>query len=144
VEEKMKKGFSLIEIMLAILLVCIISTSAVKLLMASSRAGTDSSTRTYASILANSKLVSLKSCPLSVQDIAPGWHADKENPLVNSNKSYYRYWTVTLNSNGTRTINVHVKWDNSEGAPDVSSQEDMANAQCLGVQHTCIRDALMP
>jgi len=140
----MKKGFSLVEIMLALLLVCIISASAVKMLMASSRAGNDSTTRTYASILANSKLVSLKSCPSGIADLTPGWHADKDNPLVYSNKSYYRYWTIALNSNGTKTINVHVKWDSSGEAPEISSQEDMANSPCSGVQHTGIRDAMMP
>jgi type II secretory pathway pseudopilin PulG len=140
----MKKGFSLIEVLVAIALVFFITCGTIRFLMASNKAGIDSNTSTYASVAAHTKLVSLKRIPSSDHDISIGWHEDEGNPFVQGNMNYYRFWRVTLNKDGSRSINVHVTWSNTETPGKVSSEEGLKGCSRSAVEFKGIRDALMP
>jgi Tfp pilus assembly protein PilV len=140
----MKKGFSLIEVLIAITLVFFITCGTVKFLMASNRAGIDSNTNTYASVMAHSRLFSLKKIPLSDPDISVGWHQDKGNPLVQGNQDYYMFWRVFLNTDGSRAIDVHVIWDDKVTSCSFSSEDDLNSSGSSKVEFQGTRDALMP
>ena len=56
----MKKGFSLIEVLIVIALVFFISCGTIRILMASNKTGIDSNLKTYASVMAHTKFFSLK------------------------------------------------------------------------------------
>lgn len=140
----MKKGFSLIEVLIAIALVFFITCGTVRFLMASNKNGMDSNSSTYASVAAHTKLVSLKKIPATDPDISKGWHEDKGNPIVQGSMNYYRFWSVTLNKDGSRSINVHVTWNNKETPDKVSSEEVLNGCGRSVVEFKGIRDALMP
>ena len=142
----MKRGFSLTEVMVVMAIVCIISVGAIKLLMASNQAGKYSDNRTYASVLASSKIFSLKKLPLSNSEIATGWHTDKGNPIVQDSISYYRYWTVSLAEDGSRMIKVRVAWNEEDTDMDMAfaSEDEFAASSCSRVEFSGRRDTLMP
>jgi Tfp pilus assembly protein PilV len=140
----MKKGFSLIEVLIAITLVFFITCGTVKFLMASNKAGIDSNTNTYASVIAHTKLFSLKKIPATDPDISAGWHQDKGNPLLQGNQDYYMFWRVSLNTDGSRAINVHVAWNDKGTSCSFSSEDDLNASGSSMVEFQGIRDALMP
>jgi Tfp pilus assembly protein PilV len=140
----MKKGFSLIEVLIAIALVFFITCGTVRFLTASNKAGIDSNLSTYASVAAYTKLVSLKKIPATDQDLSTGWHNDNCNPIVQGNMNYYRFWRVSLNKDGSRAINVHVMWNNTETPGKVSSEEGLNGFGRSVVEFKGTRDALMP
>lgn len=140
----MKKGFSLIEIMVAILLVCVISAGAVRMLLASNSAGRESTQRTYASVMAKSMLISLQNSSAGNVDINPGWHTDSYNPLVQDNIEYSRYWSVSLNNDGSMVMNVYVAWTNNESSKTYSSEKELLKDSVYCVRYKGIRDGLMP
>jgi hypothetical protein len=140
----MKKGFGLIEVLITIALVFFITCGTVKFLMASNKTGIDSNLKTYASIMAHTKLVSLKRIPLTDPDISAGWHEDKDNPLAQGNLNYYRFWRVSLNKDNSRAINVHVAWNNKGTSGSFSSEDDFKASGSSKVEFNGIRDALMP
>ncbi len=140
----MKKGFSLIEVLIAIALVFFITCGTIRFLMASNKTGIDSNLSTYASVAAHTKLVSLKKIPVTDPDISMGWHEDKGNPLVQGNMNYYRFWRVSLNKDGSRALNVHVTWNNTETPGTVSSEEGLKGCGRSVVEFKGTRDALMP
>ncbi len=140
----MKKGFSLIEVLVAIALVFFITCGTVRFLMASNRYGIDSNLSTFASVAAHTKLVSLKQIPAADQDISIGWHEDRDNPIIQGNVTYYRFWRVSLNKDGGRSINVHVVWNNTEATGKVSSEEGLKGCGRSVVEFKGTRDALMP
>lgn len=143
-EEEMRKGFGLIEVLITIALVFFITCGTIRFLMASTKTGIDSNSRTYASVAAHTKLVSLKKVSLADPDITVGWHVDKGNPFVQCNMNYCRFWRVTLNKDGSRSINVHVIWNSEEIPGTVSSEEDLKACGRSGVEFKGTRDALMP
>ncbi len=140
----MKKGFSLIEVLVAIALVFFITCGTVRFLMASNRCGIDSNYSTFASVAAHTKLVSLKKVPAADQDISIGWHEDRDNPIKHGHMNYYRFWRVSLNKDGGRSINVHVTWSNTETPGKVSSEEGLKGCARAAVEFKGIRDVLMP
>jgi|WetSurMetagenome_2_1015567.scaffolds.fasta_scaffold431518_2 hypothetical protein len=140
----MRKGFSLIEVLLAIALVFFITCGTMRFLMASNKTGIDSNSNTYASVAAHTKLVSLKRVSLADPDITIGWHEDKGNPFVQCNTNYNRYWRVTLNKDGSRSINVHVTWNSKETPGKISSEENLKDCGRSVVEFKGTRDALMP
>ena len=140
----MKKGFSLIEVLIVIALVFFVTCGTVKFLMASSRTGIDSNFKTYASIMAYTKLFSLKKIPLTDPDISVGWHEDNANPLAQGNQDYYMFWRVSLNKDNSRAINVHVVWNNKETSGSFLSEDDLKSSGSSKVEFNGTRDALMP
>jgi hypothetical protein len=140
----MKKGFSLIEVLIVIALVFFISCGTIKFLMASNRAGIDSNLNTYAIVMAHTKFFSLKKIPLKDPDIAIGWHEDKGNPRIQGNQNYYRFWRVSLNKDGSRAINVHIAWNNNGASGPISSEDDLNGCGSSKVEFKGIRDPLMP
>jgi Tfp pilus assembly protein PilE len=143
-EEKMKKGFSLIEVLIVIALVFFISCGTIRFLMASNKTGIESNLKTYASVMAHTKFFSLKKIPLANPDISVGWHEDKGNPIIQGNKNYYRFWRVSLNKDGSRAINVYVTWNNKETSGPISSEDDLNVCGSSKIEFQGIRDALMP
>jgi type II secretory pathway pseudopilin PulG len=143
-EEEMRKGFSLIEVLVAIALVFFITCGTIRFLMASNKTGIDSNLGTYASVAAHTKLVSLKRVSLTDPDITIGWHEDKDNPFVQCNINYYRYWRVVLNKDGSRSINVYVTWNNIGSNGSFLSEADLKGFCTSKVEFKGTRDVYMP
>ncbi len=140
----MKKGFSLIEILVVIALVFLISCGTISFLMATNKTGVDLNLKTYASIMAHTKFISLNKIPLASPDISEGWHEDKGNPIIQGSQNYYRFWRVSLDKDGSRAINVYVTWNNNEMTGHISSEDGLNVCGGSKVEFLGIRDALMP
>lgn len=140
----MRKGFSLVEILVSISLVFCVTCGTVKFLLVSNRFGSDSDTSTYASVIAQTKLYSLKKMPSENVDIKAGWHEDAANPIVQESHSYYRFWRVFLRKDGSRALNVYVAWDEKGSHGTGFKVDGIESWSGPKVVFRGIRDPLMP
>lgn len=130
-DNKMKKGFSLLEVLVALLVIMIIFLSYMKFSIVSIRSNRYSEDLTTASILAHTKLVSLKNLPAESSQMSPEWHQDPENPILQGNVSFYRYWEVSDIPLGKQVM-LYVAWyDHARSKPrDFASLSDLQESKC--------------
>jgi prepilin-type N-terminal cleavage/methylation domain-containing protein len=90
----MRKGFSLIEVMIAlcILMICISAFARMQLVCIHARGYGERLTR--ATVLGNAMLSSLRNEHFTIQDLHAGWHPDQKNPIKEGNIDFYRFWSV--------------------------------------------------
>lgn len=138
----MRKGFSLIEVMIAL---CILMISALAffrmhLVCIQARAYAESHTR--ASVLGSSKMAHLDSLQASAPELSLEWHRDQDNPIMDNGIQYWRFWIVREAPQGTYAT-VYVAWtDKTRGkAADFGSEELLAAALCPKVS---FRELLLP
>lgn len=127
----MKKGYSLLEVMIALLLIMIIFFAYMKISVLSIRSNRYSEDITTASVLAHTKLVSLKNLSAESAQLSPQWHQDPENPIVRENVSFYRFWEVTDIPLGKQVM-LYVSWyDQTRSKPGHSgSLTDLQESRC--------------
>lgn len=127
----MSKGSSLIEVLVALVVIMGIFIAASKASILSIRTNRYSEAITYASALGHTKLVSLKSLPLDSSDLDINWHQDPENPIVCDNMRFYRFWQVNDSLIG-REVHLYVAWDDHfrNKAQDFSSLTSLEESRC--------------
>ncbi len=137
----MKKGFSLIEVLIALLIFMIIFVSYMKISVLSIRSNRYSEDLTTASILAHTKLVALNNLPADSPEVSPAWHQDPENPIVLGNVCFYRFWEVNDITFG-KQVKLFAVWDDRERskAGGFGSLSDLQSSRCPVVS---FRDILL-
>ena len=113
------KGSSVVEIMVALIILGIGLTSAMRVLPESSVKTTRSRNKTTAVNIAQEKIEELMGRPFGDADLAAGNHDDPDNPIRGR---YSRAWTVTDNTpvGGMKMISVSVTFPTS-GADSVAT-----------------------
>ncbi|MFB1490675.1 MULTISPECIES: prepilin-type N-terminal cleavage/methylation domain-containing protein [unclassified Thiocapsa] len=116
---KRSRGFSLIEAMIAFLIIGIGFLGVSKLQLFVSGGSGSSQQRTQALHMAQDKIECFRawpsSCVASYNDIASSSSAEDIAP-AGSGAVFHRSWTVTTNTNPTyKNLTVTVTWDNREG-----------------------------
>jgi Tfp pilus assembly protein PilV len=131
----MKKGFTLMEVMisLCIVMICVVTLS--KLMILAFRSKSYSECLTHAVVLGHSKLVSLESMPITSPDLSKSWHQDLTNPLNVDNREYYRFWIVDDAPQG-KEVSIYVAWHDQEmgRAGDFGSLEDLNASRCPRIE----------
>ncbi|MBN1636125.1 MAG: prepilin-type N-terminal cleavage/methylation domain-containing protein [Deltaproteobacteria bacterium] len=113
----MKKGFSLIEVLIAVLIFSIFTVAISRLYVVSSKSNAYVENHTFATALANSKLRQLKQLDTNDPELALTWHNDKQT-IGQGNYNYYRFWSVALSSD-ILEISVYVTWDLKQDNDDL-------------------------
>jgi len=104
----MKRGFSLIEVLIAVLIFSIFTVAISRLYIVSSKSNAYVENHTFATALANSKLRQLKQLDTNDLELAFTWHNDKQT-IGQGNYNYYRFWSVARSSD-ILEISVYVTW----------------------------------
>ena len=127
----MKKGFTLIEVLisLCILMICILAFTKMNLACIHAKAYGERLTR--ATVLGNTKLCALRAQSLTLSDFHEGWHQDQNNPLKVGETTFYRFWTALDRIYGKDVI-IFVAWDDKTRAKvrDFSSLEELKSSSC--------------
>lgn len=127
----MSRGFSLVEVLVAL---CILMASIVAIMrmhMASIRAQSYAEGLTYAAGLATAKLTDLGSLPLDSVELNQSWHQDPGNPVRDCGSAFYRFWSVRDGEAGKEVV-MYVAWGGKapHRARNYASQEELQNSPC--------------
>ncbi|HOS97934.1 MAG TPA: type II secretion system protein [Deltaproteobacteria bacterium] len=127
----MSRGFSLVEVLVAL---CILMASTVVIMrmhMASIRAQSYAEGLTRAAGLATAKLTDLGGLPLDSADLGQSWHQDPDNPVRESGMAFYRFWSVRDGEAG-KDVAMYVAWSGKDPAEarNFASQEELQASRC--------------
>jgi prepilin-type N-terminal cleavage/methylation domain-containing protein len=127
----MRKGFTLIEVMIAlcIIMICVLTTSKLSLISFQSKSYGEHLTN--ATILGNSRLDFLQRLPMNSPELRKSWHRDPMNPIRKASIEYYRFWLVDDLPKG-KEVTIYVAWhDKQMGmAHNFGSPEDLMASRC--------------
>jgi prepilin-type N-terminal cleavage/methylation domain-containing protein len=115
---KNAKGFSFIELLIAMAILAMGMMAAVSMHFGSTRNNTKGNIYTQANMLAKAQLEDLKNQDVDLL-MAGGPYQDPNNPVNASGQAggiYTRSWTIDTLGTGARRITVTVQW-NRRGAP---------------------------
>lgn len=125
------KGFSLIEVLVALFVIMAFFAGISKIMILSTRSCRYSEDLTCAATLGHSKLVALGSENPGSKDLSLEWHKDSLNPIIMHNKEFYCFWQVTEISVGKK-VNLFVAWNDSRSgeAKNFGSMKDLLDSSC--------------
>lgn len=132
----MRKGFGLIEVLVALVVIMAIFMTAMRVSLLSTRTNRYSESVTYAAALGHTKLSSLKNLPADSSDLDLQWHMDPDNPIVCGNTPFYRFWQVKDLSVG-KEITLYVAWDDysREKARNFGSLTGLEESSCPSISY---------
>jgi prepilin-type N-terminal cleavage/methylation domain-containing protein len=127
----MNRGFTLIEVLVALILCMIIFLGAMRLSIFTIRSGSYAEALTFASVYGHTKLASLVNEPYTAADLQPRWHQDPANPTSHDGFIFYRFWKVDEVETGKKVV-LYIAWDSSAGerAADFGSEDDLKGSRC--------------
>ena len=127
----MKKGFTLIEVMVALVMVmvCVLAVAKLSVLAVQSKAYGEHLTR--ATMLGQAGILSLQALKETSPEILEGWHQDPLNPLSHDGMEFYRFWMVTQRPLG-KEVTLYVAWHDRHGgrARGFGSLEGLMASPC--------------
>jgi len=132
----LSKGFSLVEVMVALFIMVLSLVALTRLYIASVDAEAYSEALTFADILAQEKLHSLMLLPVDSASLASAWYTDTNNPLRMNGKAFWRFWLVRDDKPGSKEISVYVCWNERKrhGARNFSSLGDLDSSTCPSIK----------
>lgn len=128
---QLKDGFSLIEVMIAFVIILVALSAIVKVYMVYLHADSYADNLSYATTLADAKLHTLETFYLDAPDLKASWYKDPGNPLRLNNRGFYRFWSVK-DIKDAKEITVYVTWDDYKRgrASNFSSLSDLGGSKC--------------
>lgn len=125
----MKRGFGLVEVMVALAIVAIVLSAATRLYVVSTRTGAYADSLTYAASLAHSRLQLLKASKFDDPALGPGWHTDANNPALAAGRPYFLAWSVG-GGGKTKAITVYAAFNDRVEAGAFASADALVNSGC--------------
>jgi prepilin-type N-terminal cleavage/methylation domain-containing protein len=125
----MRRGFTLIEVMIAllILMICIVAFAKMQLVCIHAKGYGERLTR--ATVLGSSTLSILRNGRFTIQDLRGGWHSDQNNPIKEGNVDFYRFWSVTDNAEG-KDVMMYIAWGDNARIWNFGSFEELNSSHC--------------
>lgn len=136
----MKKGFSLLEVMITLLVIMLIFLASARISVLNTRSSRYSEDLTHASVLGHTRLVKLKRLPLDSPDLETRWHKDDDNPLEYGQGRFYQFWQVDEAPEGRKVV-LHVAWDEST-RPEAKDFGSLAALEESGCPHISFHDVM--
>ncbi|MDT8272286.1 MAG: prepilin-type N-terminal cleavage/methylation domain-containing protein [Desulfomonilia bacterium] len=135
----MNKGFSFIEVMVALCIIMVFSLALFQMYALCMRSSSQSESQTRAALLCNAQMLWLESLDPAHPDLAPAWHQDPGNPLKQGAGEYFRFWDVRDGEHG-KEVSLYVAWTDSHRsqAGMFSSYEDLLSSGCPAVAFACM------
>jgi len=126
-----KRGFSLIEVMIALCILMISSLAFFLMHLVCIKARSYAECHTRAAVLGSSWMMHLDSMAAAAPELAEEWHQDPGNPIAECGRQYYRFWVVRQVAEG-REATVYVAWDHSNraGTLNFGSEGEIDASRC--------------
>jgi prepilin-type N-terminal cleavage/methylation domain-containing protein len=126
----MSRGFSLLEVLVALLVTMLLFTAAAKISILATRSGRYAQDHTCAAVLGHTALVRLTGLDYGSPDLQEGWHRDTANPIEYGQGGYYRFWQIDESAKGKQVF-LSVAWDEGmRKAGDFGSQISLKESGC--------------
>lgn len=140
----MNRGFSLVEVLVALCILMASTVAIMRMHMASIRAQSYAEGLTRAAGLASAKLTDLGGLPYDSADLGQAWHQDPDNPVRDSGRAFYRFWSVRDGDAGKEVV-MYVTWSGkaTHRARNYASQEELQSSPCPRVvlrEFLCVPD----
>ncbi|MGC9325543.1 MAG: type IV pilus modification PilV family protein [Desulfomonilia bacterium] len=131
----MKNGFTLIEVMVALIVIMIFSLALFQMFTICVRSSTYAECQTYATVLGSEKILWLEGVSMDDPDLDPAWHQDPGNPVVQGDHEFFRFWSVRDVAGG-KEVTIWVAWGEGQRAQpvDFASYEDMLASRCPSME----------
>jgi prepilin-type N-terminal cleavage/methylation domain-containing protein len=125
----MRKGFTLIEVMIAlfILMICIVAFARMQLVCIHAKGYSERLTR--ATVLGSARLSILRIEPFTIQDLQTGWHLDQDNPIKYGKVDFYRFWSVKDVAEG-KDVMMYIAWGDKVQVRNFGSLEELNSSSC--------------
>ncbi len=125
----MRKGFTLIEVMIAlcILMICIVAFAKMQMVCIHAKGYGEHLTR--ATVLGSSSLSALRNRQFTIEDLQAGWHLDQNNPIKEGNVDFYRFWSVTDVAQG-KDVMMYIAWGDKAKVWSFGSFEELNSSHC--------------
>jgi prepilin-type N-terminal cleavage/methylation domain-containing protein len=125
----MKRGFGLVEVMVALPIIAIVLSAATRLSLVSTRTGAYADSLSYAASLAHTRLQMLKSLACDAPELGAGWHMDANNPTQVAGRAYYVAWSVSARGTG-KGVTVYAAWNDRGEAESFTSAQALTASGC--------------
>lgn len=128
---QVRKGFTLIEVMLSLCIIMVFVLAVSKLSILAVHSKSYGEYLTHATVLGNAKLVSLRSLSFTSQELQQSWHKDPQNPMISGGLEFYRFWSVADRPDG-KEVSLYVVWheEQKSRARNFGSLEDLMTSPC--------------
>jgi prepilin-type N-terminal cleavage/methylation domain-containing protein len=125
----MRKGFTLIEVMIAlcILMICIVAFARMQMVCIHAKGYGERLTR--ATVLGSTRLSALRTGQFTIQDLQAGWHPDQNNPIKEGNVEFYRFWSVMDVAEG-KDVMMYITWGDKAKVWNFGSLEELNSSHC--------------
>ncbi|MCK9264739.1 MAG: prepilin-type N-terminal cleavage/methylation domain-containing protein [Deltaproteobacteria bacterium] len=125
------RGFSLLEVLVALLVIMLLFTAGARISILSTRSGSYARDHTCAAVLGHTGLVRLAGLDYGSPELRAGWHRDPANPIEYGGRSgYYRFWQIDESSMGKQVV-LFVTWnEGARKASDFGSQVSLKESGC--------------
>ena len=127
----MRSGFGLVEVMVALCILMLCAAFLFRMNVAAVQARSQGDRVTRASVLAATQFERFISLAGDAPALAPGWHQDPGNPIVDDRAEFFRFWNIEETTMG-KSVMVYVAWTRvpSRKATDFASLEDAQRSLC--------------
>ncbi|MFY9399705.1 MAG: prepilin-type N-terminal cleavage/methylation domain-containing protein [Desulfomonilia bacterium] len=128
----MKRGMTLIEVMVALVVIMVLFMAMAKIAVVAIRSDRYAEVHTRAALMCHEALLKLQGLTGDPPELEAGWHEDPGNPIEQDNERYYRFWQVAEAEAG-REVTLVVAWNDGSRhvAPgSFSSVEGMKQSGC--------------
>lgn len=127
----MNRGFSLLEVLVALLVIMLLFTAGAKISILSTRSGSYARDHTLAAVLGHAGLVRLAGLDHGSPELRAGWHRDPANPIeYNGRGGYYRFWQIDESPMGKQVV-LFVVWNEGvRKASDFGSLVSLKESGC--------------
>jgi prepilin-type N-terminal cleavage/methylation domain-containing protein len=139
----MKRGFGLVEVMVALVVIAIFIVAVTRMYMASTRVSAYADNLTYASALGHTKLLFLKALPYDARELDAGWHRDPGNPIQEGGRTFYLFWSVLMQPK-KKEITVYAAWNDRGQADNFGAQAELQGSGCAHVEFRGLVEPVLP
>jgi prepilin-type N-terminal cleavage/methylation domain-containing protein len=125
----MRKGFTLIEVMIAmcLLMICIVAFARMQLVCIHAKGYGEHITR--ATVLGSTGLSALRNGQITMPDLQAGWHPDQKNPIKEGNVDFYRFWSVLDVAEG-KEVAMYIAWGDKSKVWNFGSLNELNSSRC--------------
>ena len=131
----MKNGFTLLEVLLALAMICFVMTGVARLVTLTMKTDAYADRQTRAAIIVSQKIAELENLAFNDAELAAAWHADDDNPMAARGCSYGCYWQVDESAE-VKTVDLYVVWSaNAHQVANLTGPEQLGGG--LNNVHLC-------
>lgn len=137
----MNRGMTLIEVMVALLVIMVLFAATAKMSVLVIRSDRHAEVHTRAVLLCHEALLGIQGLSSDSPELKTGWHEDPGNPIEEGTERYYRFWQVGEGAAG-REVTLLVAWNDGARQVAPGSLSSAESVRKSGYPHVSLHDII--